>query len=84
MQIAKIVRSGGLVSIELPAGFEVGEGEMAVTREGGSIHLRPISAVVAAEDQWAWLDQFCGPVPQEFLDALDEHEGDFERPDPFA
>lgn len=83
MQIAKIVRSGSLVSIELPAGFEVGEGEMEVTREGGSLRLRPVMPTVSGEDEWGWLDRITGPWDADFCAALDEDLPPQERPDLF-
>ena len=83
MQVAKIVRSGSLLSIELPEGFDVGEGEMEITRQGMSILLKPLATVAPDVDEWAWLDRITGPWDSDFLAALEEEMPRQERPDLF-
>jgi antitoxin VapB len=67
---AKVFWSGRSQAVRLPKEFRFEGKEVTVRREGRAVILEPI------EDEWAWLDRIAGPLPKEFLDALDEYEGD--------
>lgn len=66
MHVAKVVRSGTTVSIELPPGFSIGEGEMEVRQDGEILSLHPITLHAS---EWAWLDGL-PDIPDEFTDIV--------------
>ncbi len=72
---AKVFWSGRSQAVRLPKEFRFKGKEVSVRREGNAVILEPM------EDEWAWLDQFVGPVPQDFLDALEEEVPPQERPE---
>ena len=75
---AKVFWSGRSQAVRLPKAFRFEGKEVRVRREGKAVILEPI------EDEWAWLDRVTGPLPQDFLDAIDESEGEQPDTDPFG
>ncbi len=77
MATAKVFWSGRSQAVRLPKEFRFEGAEVQIRRQGRGVILEPIQP--ATEDEWAWLDRIAGPLPQDFLDALEESEG--EAPD---
>ena len=74
MATAKVFWSGRSQAVRLPKEFRFDGAEVAIRRQGRGVVLEPIEP--AAQDAWAWLDRIAGPLPQDFLDALEESEGE--------
>ncbi len=74
MATAKVFWSGRSQAVRLPKEFRFDGAEVAIRRQGRAVVLEPIEPVV--KDEWAWLDRIAGPLPQDFLDALEESEGE--------
>ena len=75
---AKVFWSGRSQAVRLPKAFRFEGNEVRVRREGKAVILEPI------EDEWGWLDRVTGPLPQDFLDAIAESEGEQPDTDPFG
>ena len=78
MAVAKVFWSGRSQAVRLPKEFRFEGKEVQVRREGKAVILEPV------EDEWAWLDQFTGPMDEDLVAPVRDFEGEFERPDPLA
>jgi antitoxin VapB len=74
MERAKIFWSGRSQAVRLPKDFRLPGKEVRIRRHGSSVILEPM-----AED-WAWLDSIVGKVDEDFVQAVDEHPEEQERP----
>ena len=80
--IAKVFWSGRSQAVRLPKEFRFEGKEVRITRRGAAVVLEPMEPSVGADD-WEWLNQVVGPLPQDFLDALEESEGELPDRNPF-
>ncbi len=66
MQKAKLFWSGRSQAVRLPKEFRFEGEEVRVRRHGSAVILEPIA------DDWAWLKDIQGRIPDEVLDAAME------------
>ncbi|HWF96860.1 MAG TPA: type II toxin-antitoxin system VapB family antitoxin [Xanthobacteraceae bacterium] len=74
MERARIFWSGRSQAVRLPKDFRFPGEEVRIRRHGSAVILEPV-----AED-WAWLDSIVGKLDDDFVDAVDEHAEEQERP----
>jgi antitoxin VapB len=74
MERAKIFWSGRSQAVRLPKDFRFPGEEVRIRRHGSAVILEPM-----AED-WAWLDSIVSKLDKDFVEAVDEHPGEQERP----
>ena len=65
---------GAIQAVRLPKEFRFQGDEVHIRRHGNTVILEPI-----AED-WAWLDRIVGKLDEDFVQAVDEHPTEQERP----
>ena len=70
MIIARIVRSDGKWSIQLPDEFASEESEYSVRKSGDALILEPVVKTPSWERVLAWLDEPAPPVSQDFVDDI--------------
>jgi antitoxin VapB len=73
MQKAKLFWSGRSQAVRLPKEFRFDGDEVRVRRHGNAVILEPIA------DDWAWLREIQGKLPDEVLDAAGEQSSAEER-----
>ena len=73
MNTAKIFWSGRAQAVRLPKDFRFDATTVHITRHGSAVILEPIA------DNWKWLEEVCGKVDQDFIDATHEQAEQQER-----
>ncbi len=74
MNTAKVFWSGRSQAVRLPKEFRFDTKEVRIRRHGNSVILEPIPT------DWAWLDALVGTIDEDFIQAVNEHPGEQERP----
>ena len=75
MHTAKLFWSGRSQAVRLPKDFRLPGREVRIRRRGNAVILEPIT------DDWAWLDHLPGKFDDDFIAAVNEDQGQQERPD---
>lgn len=71
METAKVFWSGHSQAVRLPRQFRVNAREVRLRRRGNCIILEPVP------DSWTWLDAICGPLDEDFVQAVLEQPAEF-------
>jgi antitoxin VapB len=74
MERAKIFWSGRSQAVRLPKEFRFEGEEVRIRRHGSAVVLEPLTA------DWAWLDSLVGKLDEDFVQAMNEHPDEQERP----
>ena len=74
MERAKIFWSGRSQAVRLPKEFRFEGEEVLIRRHGSAVVLEPLTA------DWAWLDALVGKLDEDFVQAMNEHPDEQERP----
>jgi len=74
METAKLFWSGRSQAVRLPKEFRFSGETVRIRRHGSAVILEPV-----AED-WSWLDAIVGKLDDDFVQAVDEHPEQQERP----
>jgi len=74
MDTAKIFWSGRSQAVRLPKDFRFDTTRVHIRRHGDAVILEPIA------ENWAWLDEVCGELDQDFITATREKPEGQERP----
>jgi len=74
MDTAKIFWSGRSQAVRIPKEFRF-QGELVhIRRHGNAIILEPVV------NNWTWLDELCGDLDSDFIEASGEKSAQQERP----
>ena len=73
MDTAKIFWSGRSQAVRLPKNFRFDTETVHIRRHGNTVILEPVPK------DWVWLDELCGKLDQDFVDAVNEKPDQQER-----
>tara|TARA_B110000908_G_C10106047_1_gene380816 strand:- start:465 stop:710 length:246 start_codon:yes stop_codon:yes gene_type:complete len=74
MDIAKIFWSGRSQAVRIPKEFRFQSELVHIRRHGNAVILEPVAT------NWAWLDELCGDLDNDFIQASQEKPAQEERP----